>query len=89
MRIGSFFAGSQPLKDLCEILMRAPGVYGARFSGAGFRGCCVGLVAAPHAEEAAALVEREYRGLQPALAGQLEPGSAVLICEAGDCARVI
>ncbi|CAA7408281.1 unnamed protein product [Spirodela intermedia] len=87
--IQNYECGSQPLQDLCEILSSAPGVYGARFSGAGFRGCCLGLVAAPHAEEAAALVEREYRRLQPELAGRLERGSAVLICEAGDCARVI
>ena len=32
--------------QLRDILASAPGVYGARFSGAGFRGCCVALVAA-------------------------------------------
>jgi galactokinase len=27
-----------------EILKDTPGVYGARFSGAGYRGCCIGLI---------------------------------------------
>lgn len=40
------FSGCEPLVQLRDILASAPGVYGARFSGAGFRGCCVALVAA-------------------------------------------
>lgn len=69
--------------------MRAPGVFGARFSGAGFRGCCVALVDADHAAEAEKFVREEYPKLQPKLAGQLTKDTAVLICDAGDCARVI
>lgn len=68
--------------------MRAPGVFGARFSGAGFRGCCVALVDAACATEAAKFVRVEYPKLQPVLASQLSHGTAVLICEAGDCARI-
>lgn len=83
------FLGSEPLIQLYEILLRAPGVFGARFSGAGFRGCCLALVDSNHADEAASFVRREYRKLQPELASQLNQDSAVLICEAGDCARVI
>ncbi|KAM1634988.1 hypothetical protein ACFXTN_011861 [Malus domestica] len=81
--------GSEPLIQLREILLRAPGVYGARFSGAGFRGCCVALVDTDHAKEAASFVREEYSKVQPELASQLNQDTAVMICETGDCARVI
>ncbi|KAL5972408.1 hypothetical protein ACLOJK_041662 [Asimina triloba] len=42
-------------KQLWEILQRAPGVYGARFSGAGFGGCCTAFVDTERAVEAAPL----------------------------------
>jgi len=57
-------------------------VLGARFSGAGFRGCCLAFVDANQAEAAASFVEREYHKLQPKRASQLGQGR-VLICEAG------
>ncbi|KAM2637952.1 hypothetical protein EV1_022381 [Malus domestica] len=87
--IQNYECGSEPLIQLREILLRAPGVYGARFSGAGFRGCCVALVDAGHADEAASFVREEYNKVQPELARQLNHDTAVMICEAGDCARVI
>lgn len=81
--------GCEPLKQLYEILLTAPGVFGARFSGAGFRGCCVAFVDADFAEEAASFVREEYLKAQPELATQLNPNSAVTICEGDGCARVI
>ncbi|KAG2294463.1 hypothetical protein Bca52824_041132 [Brassica carinata] len=47
-----FGEGAESLIQLYKILLNAPGVYGARFSGAGFRGCCVAFVDAEKAEEA-------------------------------------
>lgn len=87
--IQNYECGCEPLIQLYEILMRAPGVYGARFSGAGFRGCCVAIVDADRAQEAAAYVKTEYSKLQPLLASQMDPKRAVIICDTGDCARVI
>lgn len=87
--IQNYECGSEPLIQLYEVLLRARGVFGARFSGAGFRGCCIALVDANHADEASAFVRREYGKLQPELVSQLKQDAAVLICEAGDCARVI
>ncbi|XP_021275797.1 galacturonokinase [Herrania umbratica] len=87
--IKNYECGCEPLIQLYEVLLRAPGVFGARFSGAGFRGCCVALVDTDCAAEAAKFVREEYPKLQPVLASQLNPDTAVLICEAGDCARVI
>ncbi|GLU10531.1 hypothetical protein SLE2022_273250 [Rubroshorea leprosula] len=87
--IENYECGSEPLIQLYKILLRAPGVFGARFSGAGFRGCCVAFVDADHASEAARFVREEYPKTQPKLASQLKKDTAVLICEAGDCACVI
>ena len=75
--------------QLYEILIKAPGVLGARFSGAGFRGCCLAFVDANQAEAAATFIEQEYHKVQPKLASQLGPGQVVLICEAGDSAHII
>lgn len=36
--------GSPELKSLYEIITTTDGVYGGRFSGAGFKGCCVALI---------------------------------------------
>ncbi|CAK9170673.1 unnamed protein product [Ilex paraguariensis] len=86
--IKNYECGCEPLIQLYEILLKAPGVYGARFSGAGFRGCCLALVDADYAMEAASFVKNEYRNLQPDFASHINAEKAVLICNAGDCARV-
>ena len=39
----NYESGCPQLVTLYNILCDAPGVYGARFSGAGFRGSCIGL----------------------------------------------
>ncbi|MBR6728835.1 MAG: GHMP kinase, partial [Clostridia bacterium] len=36
--------GSPELKTLYEIMTRTDGIYGGRFSGAGFKGCCMALI---------------------------------------------
>ncbi|KAG5058709.1 hypothetical protein JHK86_013705 [Glycine max] len=87
--IQNYECGCEPLIQLYEILLRAPGVLGARFSGAGFRGCCLAFVEADLATEAASFVRSEYLKVQPELASQISKDTAVLICESGDCARVI
>ncbi|KAF9617551.1 hypothetical protein IFM89_037363 [Coptis chinensis] len=87
--IQNYECGCEPLIQLYEILLRAPGVFGARFSGAGFRGCCLAFVESHHAAEAVSFVRNEYPKLQPQLASNLKKDNAVLICEAGDCAHVI
>ncbi|TXG61132.1 hypothetical protein EZV62_012495 [Acer yangbiense] len=87
--IQNYECGSEPLIQLNAILQGAPGVFGARFSGAGFRGCCIALVDANLAEEAASYIRKQYQNLQPQLASQINKDAAVSICEAGDCAHVI
>ncbi|GAB2218280.1 hypothetical protein Droror1_Dr00001500 [Drosera rotundifolia] len=87
--IKNYECGCEPLIQLYEVLLKAPGVFGARFSGAGFRGCCIALVDANQAQEAASFVIKEYSRLQPELTSKIEPESAVLICDSGHCARII
>ncbi|MGN1065586.1 MAG: hypothetical protein ACI4QC_09250, partial [Thermoguttaceae bacterium] len=36
--------GSEELKTLYDLMKETDGIYGGRFSGAGFKGCCMALV---------------------------------------------
>jgi len=81
--IRNYECGCPPLIDLYEILIATQGVYGARFSGAGFRGCCLALMDAPAAEPAAEAVLRRYRKRQPQLADE----AFVFVCGSDDGAR--
>jgi galactokinase len=64
--IHQYECGSPHLITLYEILRATPGVYGARFSGAGFRGNCIALID-PHARDAiAAAVHHRYPVTHPA-----------------------
>lgn len=83
--IRNYECGCPPLVDLHRILIRCEGIYGARFSGAGFRGCCIGLVARSHATEAAQAVQRAYAGCQPHLAAE----ASVVVCHSDDGARFL
>ncbi|CAL9042587.1 unnamed protein product [Musa banksii] len=87
--IENYECGCKEMIDLYEILLKAPGVFGARFSGAGFRGCCLALVDADLTDKAAAFVKQEYQKVQPELASKLPQDRLVLICEPGDSAHVI
>ncbi|KAK3259912.1 hypothetical protein CYMTET_31112 [Cymbomonas tetramitiformis] len=85
--IVNYECGCDPLIQLREILLNSPrgGVLGARFSGAGFRGCCVALVLADEAFNVAEHVKREYSKIQPELSRE----APVLILDTGDGARVL
>lgn len=52
--------GSPQLITLYEILRETPGVYGTRFSGAGFRGNCIALIDPAQGEAIAETVHRRY-----------------------------
>ncbi|KAJ4959263.1 hypothetical protein NE237_026374 [Protea cynaroides] len=87
--IKNYECGCEPLIQLYYILLKTPGVLGARFSGAGFRGCCLAFVEADRAAEAASIVRKEYQQQQPMLANHLNRETTVLVCEAGDSAHII
>lgn len=66
--IDKYECGSPPLVTLVEILRGAPGVYGTRFSGAGFRGNCIALVDPAAVDGIAAAVHTGYPRRHPEVA---------------------
>ncbi len=58
--------GSPQLITLYEILRQTPGVYGTRFSGAGFRGNCIALVDPAARDSIAEAIHRHYPVAHPA-----------------------
>lgn len=72
--------GSPELKTLYEIMTQTQGIYGGRFSGAGFKGCCMALIDPAHEESIVETVTREYLRAFPHLEGKY----SVHICESAD-----
>ena len=72
--IRNYECGSPPLVALYELLVETDGIYGARFSGAGFRGCCVALAEPERAAAAAARVRNSYLQRFPELADNARHG---------------
>ena len=58
--IVNYECGSPWLIKLYDILSKLDGVYGARFSGAGFKGCCMALIDPEKADEIKKTVEEIY-----------------------------
>lgn len=72
--------GSQELKSLYEIMLKTDGIYGGRFSGAGFKGCCMALIDPSFEESIVEKVSSEYLKIFPNLKGKY----SVHICESAD-----
>ena len=72
--------GSPELKGLYEIMRDTKGIYGGRFSGAGFKGCCMALIDPSYEEEISSRVTKEYLKQFPELEGKY----SVHICESED-----
>lgn len=68
--INNWQTGSEELKTLYEIMIRQDGVYGGRFSGAGFKGCCMALIDPSFEESISYNVEKEYLKAFPNLKGK-------------------
>jgi galactokinase/galacturonokinase len=62
--------GSPQLITLYETLRDTPGVYGTRFSGAGFRGNCIALIDPAVRETVAAAVHARYPAAHPDVAAR-------------------
>lgn len=62
--------GSPELKTLYDIMTRTKGIYGGRFSGAGFKGCCMALIDPAYREDILHSVEQEYLKAFPNLEGK-------------------
>ncbi len=62
--------GSPELKKLYEIMLETNGIYGGRFSGAGFKGCCMALIDPEYRDEILDKMQREYLKEFPELEGK-------------------
>ncbi|MCQ2165846.1 MAG: galactokinase [Bacteroidales bacterium] len=72
--------GSDELKTLYDIMTRTEGIYGGRFSGAGFKGCCMALIDPAFRESIQAKVEAGYIAAFPALKDKYRS----VICQSAD-----
>jgi len=72
--------GSDELKTLYEIMCRTEGIYGGRFSGAGFKGCCMALIDPAYREKIAQEITKQYLKAFPGLEGKY----SVHFCHSAD-----
>lgn len=72
--------GSPELIKLYEIMTHTQGTYGGRFSGAGFKGCCMALIDPEYEESICEAVTREYLAAFPHLEGKF----SAHICSSAD-----
>ena len=77
--------GSPELKTLYEIMTKTDGIYGGRFSGAGFKGCCMALIDPAFEEKIIEEVSAEYCKAFP----ELEDKYSVHICESADGVNLV
>ena len=68
--IENYECGCPELITLYEIMTRTDGIFGGRFSGAGFKGCCMALVDPMKAEDVLRTVEEQYLAVYPELKGK-------------------
>lgn len=78
--IHNWESGAPEQIKLYEIMTETPGIYGGRFSGAGFKGCCMALIDPAKAGEIEERVEREYLTAFPEMKGKY----SFHLCESAD-----
>ncbi len=78
--IYNYETGSAELKTLYEIMCRTDGIYGGRFSGAGFKGCCMALVDPNYTQQIEEFVTKEYLAVFPNLKNKF----SVHFCDTAD-----
>jgi galactokinase len=77
--IRNYESGAPHLMTLYRMLSQMPGVYGARFSGAGFRGSAVALTDPDAREEIAQRIDKEYPKAHP----DIQDSFSIHICQPG------
>lgn len=78
--IHNWETGSPELKKMYEIMCETEGIYGGRFSGAGFKGCCMALIDPSYEESILRSVKEKYIAAFPHLADKY----SAHICESAD-----
>lgn len=72
--------GSPELVKLYKIMTQTKGIYGGRFSGAGFKGCCLAIIDPAYEESILETVMREYLKAFPHLEGKY----SAYVCKSAD-----
>jgi galactokinase len=83
--VHDYQCGSPELITIFDVLKTIPGVYGARFSGAGYRGCCIGIVD-PSCHKA---VEERIADVYPTKHPQYADKLKVYFCKTTDGAAFV
>ncbi|MCR5435073.1 MAG: galactokinase [Bacteroidaceae bacterium] len=78
--IHNWESGAPEQIRLYEIMTQTDGIYGGRFSGAGFKGCCMALIDPAYEEEISRKVTDAYLSSFPYLKGKYD----VFICDSAD-----
>ncbi len=78
--IHNWESGAPEQIRLYEIMTQTEGIYGGRFSGAGFKGCCIALIDPSYEESISRVVTSKYLASFPEMTGKYE----VFICESAD-----
>ena len=78
--IHNWESGAPEQIRLYEIMTMTDGIYGGRFSGAGFKGCCMALIDPSFEDSIKESVTRQYLDSFPEMKGKYD----VFICESAD-----
>lgn len=78
--IKNYECGCPELIKLYDIMCNTDGIYGGRFSGAGFKGCCMALINPEYSESIERKVGEEYLKAFPELKGKY----SFHLCESAD-----
>lgn len=78
--ISNWQSGAPEQIRLYEIMRETSGIYGGRFSGAGFKGCCMALIDPQKADGIREEVERKYLTAFPEMKGKY----SFHLCESAD-----
>ncbi len=78
--IHNWESGAPEQIRLYEIMRETSGIYGGRFSGAGFKGCCMALINPDKAGEIEEQVEKKYLDAFPEMKGKY----SFHLCESAD-----
>ncbi len=77
-------SGAPEQIKLYEIMTQTDGIYGGRFCGAGFKGCCMALIDPSFEESVCRKVGEEYLKAFPAMEGRY----GAYVCDSADGARM-
>lgn len=78
--IEKYETGSDELKELHKIMKRCDGIYGGRFSGAGFNGCSMAIINPEKKEAIRDFITKEYLKVFP----ELKDSFAIHFCKTAD-----